>query len=234
MDTILSMEKYTDSIVVTFTREGVIDKKNYYREALEYCLQAPDNSIMYIPQSPFESTYINYANYTVGEIGYIAFVENYSPMIYSQERILISNYLQDTLSCYIDGPSEWGGGFTFDTFRGLTGEFYGSEFGVESTYLIGSIMGGIVWGDVSPVNIVHALPQNKLLIVAPNPASKEISINAVLEGNYNYHIYSINGQTLGSGKLKDNSINIESLNSGVFILELENEKEILRGRFIKL
>ncbi|MBP9797490.1 MAG: T9SS type A sorting domain-containing protein, partial [Chitinophagales bacterium] len=102
------------------------------------------------------------------------------------------------------------------------------------TYLIGSIMGGIVWGDVSPVNIVHALPQNKLLIVAPNPASKEISINAVLEGNYNYHIYSINGQTLGSGKLKDNSINIESLNSGVFILELENEKEILRGRFIKL
>nr|MBP9222197.1 T9SS type A sorting domain-containing protein [Chitinophagales bacterium] len=91
-----------------------------------------------------------------------------------------------------------------------------------------------VWGDVSPVNIIDALPQNKLLNFYPNPASIEISINTVLEGNYNFHIYSISGQTLGSGKLKDNSINIEALNSGVFILELENEKEILMGRFIKL
>ena len=55
-----------------------------------------------------------------------------------------------------------------------------------------------------------------------------------MEGNYNFHIYSISGQTLGSGKLKDNSINIEALNSGVFILELENEKEILMKRVKEL
>ncbi len=83
-------------------------------------------------------------------------------------------------------------------------------------------------------NIIDALPQNKLLNFYPNPASIEISINAVLEGNYNYHIYSISGQILSSGKLINNSVNIESLKSGIFILELENEKEILRERFIKL
>ncbi|MBP9797022.1 MAG: T9SS type A sorting domain-containing protein [Chitinophagales bacterium] len=234
MDTIISMEKNTDSIVVTFTRAGVLNKYIYYREALEYCLQAPNNSIIYAPRSPHESSFIDSYVFIVGEIDYISIVQNYSPFLYSQQRTLSSKYLQDTLSCFIDGPIDGAEGFTFDTYRGLTGEFDDSYFGLESTYLIGSIIGGIVWGDVSPVNIIDALPQNKLLNFYPNPASIEISINTVLEGNYNFHIYSISGQTLGSGKLKDNSINIEALNSGVFILELENEKEILMGRFIKL
>ncbi len=237
VDTIISVEKFEDSIKITYNHLGFILEKIYYKEALQYCLESPNNTIIYSPPFPYWSDFLDIGGiaYNLGLIDNLTLDSISFPGKVLQSRHISCDYYQDVNDCIVAGPHKFGSQYDFNSYLGLTGySECNADFECFGYYLAGAILSGQSWGDVSPVNIVNAPHQNTSLNFSPNPVTKEISINTLLEGNYNYHIYSINGQTVGSGILIDYSINIESLNSGVFILELENEKETLMGRFIKL
>ena len=62
----------------------------------------------------------------------------------------------------------------------------------------------------------------------PNPCFDSIKIN---ESNSNYEIISISGQIVKSGFTRNGLIDTSSLNSGLFILRIDNAKS---SKFLKL
>ena len=56
----------------------------------------------------------------------------------------------------------------------------------------------------------------------PNPCTETIYIDQKELINKEYKIYSLSAQLLQSGILKENEINIQSLESGMYILKIDN------------
>jgi pimeloyl-ACP methyl ester carboxylesterase len=71
--------------------------------------------------------------------------------------------------------------------------------------------------------------------IHPNPASKEINVKLPSEENYNYKIFNQIGTSCQVGKIINQSINIETLHSGVYFLLINNiDNKTYSGRFIKV
>ncbi len=67
----------------------------------------------------------------------------------------------------------------------------------------------------------------------PNPVKGDILNIANLESPSTYRIFNMLGQELGSGKIENDAINVASLNSGTFLLEVCNGTSTSTKRFIK-
>lgn len=72
--------------------------------------------------------------------------------------------------------------------------------------------------------------ENKIAIF-PNPASTYISIEPY--NNYQVKITDINSKLVFEGKTKNGKINIEGFESGIYFIELDNESENIRVKFLK-
>ncbi len=91
--------------------------------------------------------------------------------------------------------------------------------------------------------VVNVLPQNVKSIkdeskfsIYPNPALNLLSIKLRDNGKFTYKIHNLKGQVVRVGELYDfeNFINIESLSSGTYILELMDGKILVgQERFVK-
>ena len=68
--------------------------------------------------------------------------------------------------------------------------------------------------------------------VYPNPASNNITING-LDGKLNYAIYSTDGKLIATGTAENNIINIEQMQTGVYILKLSNRTGTIYRRILK-
>ncbi|WP_397364057.1 FG-GAP-like repeat-containing protein [Olleya sp. R77988] len=73
------------------------------------------------------------------------------------------------------------------------------------------------------------------LILYPNPTSRNLNLNSE---NYNlnsanFSIFDMNGRQVKKGKLIDNSIDVSSLQSGNYILHLNNNGSVKAQKFIK-
>lgn len=64
----------------------------------------------------------------------------------------------------------------------------------------------------------------------PNPASDVI--NVTNHNSDNFSIYNIQGLIIKQGDLKNDQVNISELNPGMYVMKLDNQKEI--RRFIKI
>ena len=67
----------------------------------------------------------------------------------------------------------------------------------------------------------------------PNPVKGDVLNIANLDSPSTYRIFNMLGQELGSGKIENDAINVASLNSGTFLLELSNGTSTSTKRFIK-
>ena len=67
----------------------------------------------------------------------------------------------------------------------------------------------------------------------PNPVNGEVLNIANLEVDSNYKIYNLVGQELGKGKIVNESINVGSLSSGTYLIEVSNQNGATSKRFIK-
>jgi len=70
----------------------------------------------------------------------------------------------------------------------------------------------------------------------PNPAQKELTIQSNtfdLSKNVVYRISDINGKTVKKGIVNSKKINIENLNHGVYLVNLNIEGEKQNFKFIK-
>ena len=74
---------------------------------------------------------------------------------------------------------------------------------------------------------------NESLLIYPNPADDIVLIKgAILEGS-SYTIYNDIGSITGKGIVREQSINIEQLPSGVYFLQILGDRGNYRGRFFK-
>jgi hypothetical protein len=71
------------------------------------------------------------------------------------------------------------------------------------------------------------------LNILPNPAKSKINIESSGEKSY-YQIFNINERVVMSGELCQNTISIEALPPGIYILKLEDENhQVSVGKFVK-
>jgi len=71
-------------------------------------------------------------------------------------------------------------------------------------------------------------------ILYPNPAASTLSVKLISESNYvSYRILNMIGQVVLSGELKKENVNVEKLESGVYLMEVNDGEEIMIQRFIK-
>ncbi|MBN8640537.1 MAG: T9SS type A sorting domain-containing protein [Flavobacteriales bacterium] len=67
----------------------------------------------------------------------------------------------------------------------------------------------------------------------PNPLKGDVLNIANLEGDSTYRIFNMMGQELGNGKIENESVNVNNLSAGTYLIEVSNEKGSLTKRFIK-
>jgi carboxyl-terminal processing protease len=86
------------------------------------------------------------------------------------------------------------------------------------------------------VGIINTIDNSSNIQIYPNPAKSSISINLpVALINFEINIYNLNGQLLQTDQLNNsiNTVSIKNLSSGVYIIKLKSDKEILVKRFVK-
>ncbi|WP_395054286.1 reprolysin-like metallopeptidase [Flavobacterium sp.] len=67
----------------------------------------------------------------------------------------------------------------------------------------------------------------------PNPVNGDVLNISNLEVDSNYRIYNLMGQELGKGKIENKSVNVGSLSSGTYLIEVSNQNGATSKRFVK-
>lgn len=93
--------------------------------------------------------------------------------------------------------------------------------------------------DVASVQIVKVdqtssslMRSNSSVKIAPNPFEKEIQIKA--NGNFEYQLYSIAGKLIDSGNCNDSKLIGQTLNSGMYMLNVKDADGKVSQKIIKL
>ncbi|MCQ4036162.1 reprolysin-like metallopeptidase [Kaistella montana] len=68
--------------------------------------------------------------------------------------------------------------------------------------------------------------------VYPNPATDVLNVSKV-SGNATYSIYNVAGQIVAKGKIADNKVQVSKLQSGVYIISVEDNGKVEKVKFIK-
>jgi hypothetical protein len=66
----------------------------------------------------------------------------------------------------------------------------------------------------------------------PNPTTSILNVSSVSE-NATFKVYNLLGQTVMSGRISNNLIDVSNFTAGVYILEVTDKEETLSNRFIK-
>ncbi|WP_435260984.1 S8 family serine peptidase [Tenacibaculum sp. nBUS_03] len=103
----------------------------------------------------------------------------------------------------------------------------------------GSLTGGsqnyslIVTGIISKIEPLKNA-SNLGLLVHPNPATNFIEVTGISKNdNITYRVVTIAGIVVKSGKLMSRNLDISSLKSGIYVLEVNDGEKSLNTRFIK-
>lgn len=239
-DSILSKEVFSDSIVFNINRTkkdtaGIISSY----ETKSVFLKSEFNLLLKSP--PYYITIADNKFGTLYEDGYFDIwceavfdisATTLDTLIY--RRLWSGANFLDTVGCtafnVIDGET---GGFYIDTKQGILYTNRGSWYHSNNITLMGSIINGVELGVTSITNI-RALSDVGVIYISPNPSSSLIHLNLPSNKNYNYKIYNFSNQLISTGVLNNNEIEISNLQEGIYFLEMQNENEILRGKFVKM
>ncbi len=87
---------------------------------------------------------------------------------------------------------------------------------------------------VNGINEVHINTIQKLTVY-PNPASNLLSLQYAAKSKYiNYEVYDLTGRLVLKGNLNDsNTISINSLNAGLYIIKIVDGVEVSTAKFLK-
>ncbi len=91
-----------------------------------------------------------------------------------------------------------------------------------------------IFGDAYVPNVSIKTFKAHQLNIYPNPTSDKITIESSIEKSYNVEILDANGRLVFGDKFENTTtIDVESWATGVYLIKLENENEIVQGKFIK-
>ncbi|MCI5056589.1 MAG: T9SS type A sorting domain-containing protein [Flavobacteriales bacterium] len=91
--------------------------------------------------------------------------------------------------------------------------------------------------DLNPPTHVHELQDSKILQVFPNPFVDEIRFSKLQDtddAQYDYVIRSMTGSNIKSGKLSQQTLNLEQLPMGIYVVELSDGKNAYKAIISKL
>ncbi|MCO6161957.1 M4 family metallopeptidase [Flavobacterium sp. NRK F7] len=122
----------------------------------------------------------------------------------------------------------YGNGSYSVTSNGTTLASGGSFGSSESTnFCVGTT------GLVTEVSTITETSKGVDFVMYPNPVKGNILHVISNEGMKDYKIYNVMGQLVLQGQIKNDQINISSLNTGIFVVELNTYKEKITKKFIK-
>ena len=99
----------------------------------------------------------------------------------------------------------------------------GSSSGVDNTFAVGA--------NVSSADTNSTISSD--LIVYPNPVVNTLRINPDYNIGSSFRIIDLTGKQVLAGRMLNQSINVSSLKSGVYLIELTDEEETFLQKFIK-
>ena len=73
------------------------------------------------------------------------------------------------------------------------------------------------------VTAIKTQTANEVFYLYPNPTQELINISGISMGS-KFVIYDISGKVVSNGILQTNSINLSSLNAGIYIVEMKSQK----------
>ena len=74
----------------------------------------------------------------------------------------------------------------------------------------------------------------QLIDVYPNPATDYLNIKMDAAENASYSVFNTEGCLMQTDALTSNSISIEDLDKGVYIINIESKNNVYTQRFVKL
>ncbi len=80
---------------------------------------------------------------------------------------------------------------------------------------------------------VSDINKNNAFNIYPNPVKDVINIQAKKSGEMSYQIINVNGQVVLSGKAANQSVNVQSLPVGNYVIKIANGEETSNLKFIK-
>lgn len=98
--------------------------------------------------------------------------------------------------------------------------FPSGGFDLDAVGVINTLIVGL---DEAPIQTVS---------IYPNPAKSSITVSGIQLKNQTFSIKTIKGETVRFGVLNKQSIDISSLTSGIYVLEILNEASIQHSKFI--
>ena len=106
----------------------------------------------------------------------------------------------------------------------------------DNKLLIGTHGNGMYMGTVNSTLSIDSFEGKGNLTLYPNPATTEIGFNFSNDSfsDIGYSIFDLTGKKISSGLLDgENKIDVESLNAGIYIVELKSDNNTSTGKFIK-
>jgi peptidyl-prolyl cis-trans isomerase B (cyclophilin B) len=79
---------------------------------------------------------------------------------------------------------------------------------------------------INPTDIKDDTELNNMTSVYPNPVNSTLFFKGLLENNAKFEILNISGQSLLSGKMINNSIDVSLLQNGLYFLKIANKYHI--------
>ncbi|WP_130733318.1 M4 family metallopeptidase [Flavobacterium sp. J27] len=122
----------------------------------------------------------------------------------------------------------YGNGSYSVTSNGTTLASGGSFGSSESTnFCVGTS------GLISEVSTITETSKGVDFAMYPNPVKGTVLNVISNDGMKDYKIYNVMGQLILQGQIKNNQINVGSLNGGIYVVELNTYKEKITKKFIK-
>ncbi|CAM3822165.1 MULTISPECIES: M4 family metallopeptidase [Flavobacterium] len=130
---------------------------------------------------------------------------------------------------YGDGICCSYGNGSYSVKAGATTLASGASFGAsESTnFCVGTT------GIVSNLSTITEVQETISFSMYPNPVKGDYLNVISNDGMKDYKVYNLVGQLVLQGQIKNDQVNVSSLNSGVYVIELNTYKEKITKKFIK-
>lgn len=132
-----------------------------------------------------------------------------------------SSYVYGSQVTFTAVPAE---GYSFSKWIGIDGTDAEVQIVVTADLTVSA---DFIMGDQAVLSTI-----DKSIGIYPNPTQDLIRISGP-ESLGNYRIFSLSGEVLKSGNITNNQVEITSLNSGVYLLEVYNAEASKKLKFIK-
>lgn len=228
-------EYYSDLLLTKFNSQGDSLWSKLYQKAneTEYPFAPPivlENGDLILPALFYDSLTTNSPN--GGTIGWILKVDSLGTTIWEKDL----NFFKDSNSLqfvsyndYYDIRQSEDGGFV------LSGTMNRINLIDQETFVLLTKLdsNGCVISECANYSHIEENSTQSELVVYPNPSSSYINISGASEIYKSFYlIYSLDGRIVQSGTLK-NRIDITFLNSGTYLINLQNGQENITLKFIK-